>query len=69
MTATFMGYRREDGRVGVRNWVAVVSIMDNCNPVTRVICQQVDGAIPVTTLFVRSLVRDIFPMPIFSEWF
>ena len=23
----------------------------------------------VTTLFVRSLVRDIFPMPIFSEWF
>jgi altronate dehydratase large subunit len=33
--------------------VAVVSIMDNCNPVTRAICQQVDGTIPVTTLFVR----------------
>jgi altronate dehydratase large subunit len=53
MTATFLGYRRENGAAGVRNWVAVVSIMDNCNPVTRAICQQVDGTIPVTTLFVR----------------
>ena len=53
MTATFLGYRRENGGAGVRNWVAVVSIMDNCNPVTRAICQQVDGTIPVTTLFVR----------------
>jgi altronate dehydratase large subunit len=53
MAETFLGYVREDGSVGVRNWVAVVSIMDNCNPVTRAICQQVDGTIPVTTLFVR----------------
>jgi altronate dehydratase large subunit len=53
MNATFLGYRRENGAAGVRNWVAVMSIMDNCNPVTRAICQQVDGTIPVTTLFVR----------------
>jgi altronate dehydratase large subunit len=53
MTKTFLGYPRENGSIGVRNWVAVVSIMDNCNPVTRAICQQVDGTIPVTTLFVR----------------
>ena len=53
MAQTFLGYPREDGAIGVRNWVAVMSIMDNCNPVTRAICQQVDGTIPVTTLFVR----------------
>ena len=53
MSRTFLGYPREDGTVGIRNWVAVVSIMDNCNPVTRAIAHAVDGTIPVTTLFVR----------------
>ncbi|TAK81562.1 MAG: altronate hydrolase [Betaproteobacteria bacterium] len=53
MAKTFLGYPRENGTVGVRNWVAVVSVMDNCNPVTRAICAQVDGTIAVTTLFVR----------------
>ncbi|MFL9963379.1 UxaA family hydrolase [Paraburkholderia sediminicola] len=50
---TFLGYRRANGTVGVRNWVAIVSVMDNCNPVTRTIAHAVDGTIPVTTLFVR----------------
>lgn len=53
MSKTFLGYRRENNAVGVRNWVAVMSIMDNCNPVTRAISQAVNGTIPVTTLFVR----------------
>jgi altronate dehydratase large subunit len=53
MSGTFLGYKRPNGAVGVRNWVAVISIMDNCNPVTRSICHAVDGTIPVTTLFVR----------------
>ncbi|MGD9942116.1 MAG: UxaA family hydrolase [Burkholderiaceae bacterium] len=53
MAASFLGYRRENGTVGVRNWVAVVSVMDNCNPVTRSITRSVSGCIPVTTLFVR----------------
>ncbi|MBI3372560.1 MAG: UxaA family hydrolase [Betaproteobacteria bacterium] len=53
MANTFMGYARENGAVGVRNWIAVISIMDNCNPVTRAICHAVDGTIAVTTLFVR----------------
>ena len=53
MAKNFLGYKRENDTVGVRNWVAVMSIMDNCNPVTRAICNQVDGTIPVTTLFVR----------------
>ncbi|NPT41331.1 altronate hydrolase [Paraburkholderia sp. 1N] len=50
---TFLGYRRANGAVGVRNWVAIISVMDNCNPVTRTIASAVDGTIPVTTLFVR----------------
>jgi altronate dehydratase large subunit len=53
MLKTFLGYRRANGAVGVRNWVAVVSVMDNCNPVTRTIANSVDGTIAVTTLFVR----------------
>lgn len=53
MGATFLGYPREDGSVGVRNWVGVISIMDNCNPVTRAICAAVEGTLPITTLFVR----------------
>jgi altronate dehydratase large subunit len=50
---TFLGYRRDNGAVGVRNWVAVISVMDNCNPVTRTISEAVGGTIPITTLFVR----------------
>jgi len=53
MARAFQGYRRENGDAGVRNWVAVISVMDNCNPVTRAITQAVSGTIPVTTLFVR----------------
>lgn len=56
----FLGYLRPDGQVGVRNWVAVVSVMDNCNSVTRAIARAVHGVIPVTTLFVRGqLGRDL----------
>jgi len=53
MAKTFLGYPREDGTIGARNWVAIVSVVDVCNPVTRAISQQVYGTIPVTTLFVR----------------
>jgi len=50
---TFLGYRRNHGPAGIRNEVAVISVMDNCNPVTRAICGAVRGTLPVTTLFVR----------------
>lgn len=53
MAKTFLGFRRDNGAAGVRNWVAVISVMDNCNPATRAISQAVQGTIPVTTLFVR----------------
>ncbi|MGE3065619.1 MAG: UxaA family hydrolase [Hyphomicrobiaceae bacterium] len=50
---TFLGYERTDGSVGIRNHIAVISVMDNCNPVTRAIVDAVDGTLAVTTLFVR----------------
>ena len=53
MAATFLGYERENGDVGVRNWVGIVSIMDNTNPITRAVCNAVQGTLPITTLFVR----------------
>src|SRR5204862_24449 len=53
MAKTFFGYRRAQGRAGVRNWIAVISVMDNCNPVTRAISQAVAGTIPVTAMVVR----------------
>lgn len=53
MTKSFLGFRREHGPAGVRNWIAVISVMDNCNPATRAISQAVGGTLPVTTLFVR----------------
>ena len=49
----FLGYERPDGQAGIRNWVGVISVMDNINPITRAVCGAVDGTIPITTLFVR----------------
>lgn len=58
MSKTFLGYRRASGPAGIRNWIAVISVMDNCNPVTRAIAQAVAGTIPVTTMFVRGQFGD-----------
>jgi altronate dehydratase large subunit len=49
----FLGYERPDGQAGVRNWIGVISVMDNVNPITRAVCGAVAGTIPITTLFVR----------------
>lgn len=53
MSRDFSGFRRAHGPAGIRNQVAVISVMDNCNPVTRAICDAVAGTLAVTTLFVR----------------
>jgi altronate dehydratase large subunit len=49
----FLGYRRSNGDVGIRNCVGVISVLDVANPITRAICHNVSGTIPITTLFVR----------------
>jgi altronate dehydratase large subunit len=48
MERAFNGYYRPDGTVGIRNYVAVVSVMDVVNPIARRIVGQVDGAVAIT---------------------
>jgi len=56
MTPGFMGYRRPDGGVGVRNHIAIISAMDNVNPVARRIAARVDGAVAVCAAYGRGMV-------------
>ncbi len=53
MTAPFMGYLRPDGRVGIRNLVAVLSVMDNTNPTAHRIADMVTGTVAISTPFGR----------------
>ncbi len=45
---TFKGYRRPDGRVGVRNYVAVISVDDISNTAVEKVCQVISGTLPIT---------------------
>ena len=57
--ATFWGYARPDGSVGIRNVIAVISVMDNCNPVTRAVAQAVQGTVYLPGSYIRGqLARD-----------
>jgi altronate dehydratase large subunit len=51
----FWGYRRSDGRVGVRNLVAVISVMDLSNTVVRKISSLVRGSVSILPQFGRLL--------------
>jgi len=53
MDTAFLGYERPDGGIGVRNSVAILSVMENCNSVVRGIASAVQGTIAIPTLFVR----------------
>lgn len=48
-----MGYRRANGRVGVRNVVAILSAMDNTNPSAERIASMVTGTAVLSTPFGR----------------
>ena len=56
----FLGYRRPDGRVGVRNIVAVISAMDNTNPCADRIASIIPDARSVTTPFGRTQIGHDF---------
>ncbi|GMO39624.1 MAG: UxaA family hydrolase [Treponemataceae bacterium] len=43
MSMTFMGYRRKNGTVGIRNHVAVVPSVVCANDVAQAVCRQVQG--------------------------
>jgi altronate dehydratase large subunit len=46
-------YRRADGRVGIRNYLAVIAATDAANPVARRIAAAVPGAVAITPLYGR----------------
>lgn len=50
----FPGFRRPDGRIGVRNHVAVLSAMDNSNATAKRIGSIVHGSVVLTTPFGRT---------------
>jgi altronate dehydratase large subunit len=50
---SFWGYAREDGSVGIRNHIAVISVMDNCNPVSRAVAQAVQGTVYLPGSYIR----------------
>jgi altronate dehydratase large subunit len=51
----FYGFSRPNGTAGVRNQVAVISLMDNCNGLARKIVENVRGTVLVTDLFGRKM--------------
>lgn len=53
MLPEIMGFRRPDGRFGIRNHIAVIATMDNANPTVRRICSLVKGCVPVCPGFGR----------------
>ena len=60
MIAGFAGYRRANGRVGVRNIVAVLSAMDNTNPSAGRIASMVTGTVVLSTPFGRTQIGTDF---------
>lgn len=57
-TPVFWGYRRPQGPPGGRNHLAIVSGMDNSNPIVRRIGALARGATPVNTSFGRALMGE-----------
>jgi altronate dehydratase large subunit len=47
------GFRRTDGRIGIRNYLAVIAATDAANPVVRRIAGAVPGAVAITPLYGR----------------
>jgi altronate dehydratase large subunit len=55
---TFLGFRRPSGGPGARNHLAVISVMDNTNPLVRRIASLRRDAVAVNTTFGRNLMAD-----------
>jgi altronate dehydratase large subunit len=47
------GFRRADGRIGIRNYLAVIAATDAANPVVRRIAAAIPGAVAITPLYGR----------------
>jgi len=53
MKKEFLGYQRNDGTVGIRNDVGVISAMDSVNHIAEKIVDYVNGTVLITDLFGR----------------
>jgi len=53
MAEAFLGFQRKDGSVGIRNYVGVISAMDNVNPIAGKIVENVRGTVLISDLFGR----------------
>ncbi|TCT01505.1 UxaA family hydrolase [Aquabacter spiritensis] len=54
----WLGFRRTDGRIGIRNCLAVISATDAANPVARRLAAAVPGAVAITPLYGRGQLGD-----------
>jgi altronate dehydratase large subunit len=54
----FYGYRRPDGTIGIRNYVLIISAMDNVNPVARRIAACVQGSVAIAAGYGRGMVGE-----------
>ncbi|MHB8156671.1 MAG: UxaA family hydrolase [Desulfocucumaceae bacterium] len=52
------GFQRKNGEMGIRNYVAVISAMDNSNPVARRVANSVQGAVALTPGFGRAMLGE-----------
>ena len=47
---TFLGYRRENGRVGIRNHVIILPLDDLSNAAAEAVAHNIKGALAIPTL-------------------
>jgi len=55
MKKEFWGFQRDNGTVGVRNYIGIISAMDNVNPIARKIAENVKGTVLISDLFGRKM--------------
>lgn len=56
MGPTLLGFRRPDGTWGIRNHVAILSVMDNVNPLARRVASVVRNTVAVCPGFGRAMI-------------
>lgn len=58
MDRNWTGLRRQNGTIGLRNYLAVIAATDAANPVVRRIAASVPGAVAITPLYGRGQLGD-----------
>ncbi len=58
MDEVWSGFRRANGEIGIRNYLAVIAVTDAANPVVRRIAAAIPGAVAITPLYGRGQLGD-----------